>query len=387
MLKRGEIERRIESCHVNQQDKSTLQSISTDIHYLYHFAKLNYCGFLMLFTQFHRLFGPPIHGKLLKRISNNQSSDGPLLQLAVQMNSLYLVFHESDTTIKTTSLFHPMCSHVSSTQQEAININNQVGNCNKDNESASIQPLPPTIAIEFCETALPYDTQCYRTVKKYWIHPDNVVELLLCLSNKMIVKERQANPSSYCFKAVDEVGDPHPLKASQQQSFNKVTTLYLDAPQFDGYTDLVCNKDAASITRIRWYDEGNNAKSFTQLEKKTYDRERGFTQQQQWVQQRVWLKSKRLQPWLAGDYSIVQHFSKDSCQYRTNGAFTWQESDKQRMLETCLQIENQVHSKHKVPGIFFLNFFFFFLTVFNYTCMYCISFTGDKESHCLRVCG
>jgi SPX domain protein involved in polyphosphate accumulation len=333
MLKRGEIERRIESCHVHQ-DKSILHTISVDIHYLYHFAKLNYCGFILLFMQFHQLFGSPVHNTLEKRISNNSSiyNDSiALFRLAVQTNSLYQNIHLKSP------YFHPKRSHVAF-QQETTHINNQVGNCNL---SASSYPS----SIDSCETAhSDQDEEPSNTVKKYWIHPDNVLELILHLSSNMVIQDRHASHIT----AVDQVGHP---ESDKSNAINKVTTVYLDTPQFDGYAGLMRN-EATSVTRIRWYNEGNTPKSYVELEKKAYARTEDSFAQKQLIQQRVWLKSKRLQSWLNGNYSIGCPFSKDSCQYRTNGTLTWRETDKQRMLETCLQIENQVHSKHQVPGKF-----------------------------------
>lgn len=390
MLKRGEIERRIEFCRINQH-KSSLQNISADIHYLHHFAKLNYCGFLVLLLQCHRLFGPPVDDKLRKTALSNSSIYNQcttLFQLAVQTNSLYLNYnfivplamntfqdrHASasfyQTETKSISSFHPRYSCMTPKEEDnqVENLKNH-HNDQKGTLTATRHPLSPTTSIYSCETALSDDddgfslddTRPSRSVKKYWIHPDNVVELMLYLSTKMVVQDRKADTASYSFTAADEVGRPHYPKsdavATQQHCINFVNTVYLDTPQFDSYDHLVRNKDATSISRIRWYDEDSSnvtVKKFTQLEKKIFGQtENNSCRQQQLIQQRVWLKSKYVQPWLDGNYSISSNFSKDSCQYRINGAVTWRESDKQRMLETCSRIEHQIHSKDKVPGISF----------------------------------
>lgn len=325
MMKKGEIERR--ACQLEQKEIKTLLQ---DIHQLYHFSKLNYCGFLRLFMQQQRLFGS---APSLRRLMINK----PFWDNSCDLFSLAVCFNQ-------TCIQHPII----------------------DSSSSS------TTTLRSAETAHE------RSIKKYWVHPDHIVELMLFLStNNMVIQDHQNNPSS-TFMATDEIGHPHNIKSEstdihhqenklQKKLFSgrvKVSTVYMDSPDLNDYTEkLVGQTDTLSCTkttRIRSYDNV----PCSSIEQKIYYnqqqiRHKGVGKEPQhqccgtptalsWVQQRVWFKHKHMQALLNGNYSISSLLSKPACQYRTDGLLT--EKDIQRMKQTCLKLQDEIHNKIKLPS-------------------------------------
>ncbi|KAG2231297.1 hypothetical protein INT48_006408 [Thamnidium elegans] len=330
ILKRGEIERRIESTRTTRNEQE-LKTLVIDIHQLYHFAKLNYCGFLRLFMQYDRLFG----SNTAKNMSFRKKKQ-----------------------------VHPLSN---------------------SNSSCTLSTMSS------CETAL--STQLglpkhEKTIKKYWVHPDNIVEVMLFMStNKMVLQDQSNNPSS-TYTAVDEVGHPQGIKsklaAKSTQSIHhieanpakeptgrlKVTTTYMDTVDLNDYTDRIICKPIKT-TRVREFETINSKEekdTYISVEQKvyyngqqnhTYKGYKGFgkepqqnydpSEQHDWIQQRVWLKSKHVEQWINGDYSISNVLNKPSCQYRTDGLPTITTRDKNRMENTCLQMQNELHNQIKTP--------------------------------------
>jgi SPX domain protein involved in polyphosphate accumulation len=341
----GEIERR--SCQQEPKEQE-INTLIKDIHQLYHFAKLNYCGFLSLFMQYHRLFGSGPPSDSLRRLIINKpfwdhSSD--LFALIVRLSNLCINYYP----------LQPM-----DYKQKRL-----------DSSSSS------TTTVRSSETASSHE----KTIKKYWVHPDNIVELMLFLSsNKMIIQDHQNNPSS-TFMSADEVGHPQGIKSKSAESIHhvknkikkeiysgrvKLTTVYMDSPDLGDYTErLVGQVDTLSCiktTRIRWYD---NVPCLSVEQKIYYNqqqiRHKGLGKEPEhqccdalttlsWVQQRIWFKHKHIQSWLNGNYSVSNLLAKTSCQYRADGAPTLIAENRQRMKQTCLQIQDEIHNKIKIPS-------------------------------------
>ncbi|KAI7873277.1 VTC domain-containing protein [Mucor mucedo] len=318
MLKKGEIERR-----VSGGDPKEIPTLQSDIQQLYHFSKLNYCGFLRLFMQYHRLFGsgpPPTDA--LRRLM----MDRPFWDTSSHFFSMLVPFNR--LCIHSTAL--PSC----------------------DSSKRSLD----TIVTATHESS----------VKKYWLHSDHVIELYLLLSTHGL----QIQDNNAINTATDEIGHPqgfkstndiHPSSIVPHSGRLKISTTYLDSPDLNDYTDrLVGQSDTLSCTksiRTRTYDNV----PYASLEQKMYYHQQHHRKKKgkepeccgtlttlAWIQQRVWLKQKHLASLFRAEYSLSNLLDKPSCLYRTDGLLVT-EKDVCRMKQTSLHMQEQVHHKIKIP--------------------------------------
>ena len=390
MLKKGEIERRLASCP-KDEDMSTCIS---DIHHLYHFAKLNYSGLVGLFIQYDRLHGSN-NGSLLRRMLINKpfwDHSTLLFDFASQIN------------------YHLCSTPLQQQQVHAVDVNPSYQSFFSAVESIQNKQRKPMHPLstssssstwQSCETALSSPLQqehilpkCSKKVKKYWVHPDHILEVMLVLSSKKMVLQNKSNNPSSTYTAVNEVGHPQGIKSKlaamspasihyTQERTNKnnatqVTTVYLDTPHLDDYTERVVEQpvlhpnDTYATTRVRWFnDTAEREDGYATIEEKLYYKKRhesnhlshqGYkglgkkpqkqddeynAKHYQWIQQRIWLKSTHLAPWMQGAWSFSNTLDKPSCQFRSEGLPT---QEKEMLEMACLQIQNDVHHKLKVPG-------------------------------------
>lgn len=372
--------------------------------------------------QYDRLFGSNTASDLLRRLLINKPFWDHSIVLFGLANSLNSI-------------------HIDQKQREQdpisvqINVSNQsffsaVENMPLLRKKKQVYPLSSSSSsctlstMNSCETALSSQLDFpkhEKTIKKYWVHPDNIVEVMLFMStvNKMVLQDKSNNPSS-TYSAVDEVGHPQGIKSklaekstqsihhiktntsSSSSSRLKVTTTYMDTVDLNDYTDRIIRKPIKT-TRVRKFESKEEEKqnTYISLEQKvyyngqqnhTYKGHKGFgkepqqnydplEQQHDWVQQRVWFKSKHLEQWLNGDYSISNVLDKPSCQYRTDDLPTITTRDKYRMENTCLQMQNELHNKIKTPSKFLFFFVLFvnkvnntFFSIKNNAIPYCLYF-------------
>lgn len=380
MLKRGEIDRRIMSFQDQKRSttlSSTIKSLILEILHLYQFAKLNYCGFLQLFMQFDRHLGSSVHtNDELRRLVINKpfwNHSVEYYRLAIEVNYLYIASSFAATNplllqqYKISTYLNTLqqdCakaeseqgdfSHVALPQQES-NVNN---NAFKDNNINPLSSSPSSCSIHSCETTLSSEISLQTPQRQtYWIHPNNVLEIMLYLSNKMMVVQDNTSTTA----AYNDIGYPNKNNVTEDQY--KMTTLYMDTPQLSGYAQRLNMQDTL-MTRVRWYDcitssGTNNPASHVMIEQKVYDTE------QFWVQQRVWLKSKHLQPWLHGTFSLGNMLSKNSCQYHKDG-YSANSDDIHNMKKSCLFTEKQIHAKQIQPGIY-LQIVYIIVILISYT--------------------
>ncbi|PHZ13109.1 uncharacterized protein RHIMIDRAFT_237135 [Rhizopus microsporus ATCC 52813] len=332
VLKKGEIERRIVACHLlKKEDINSLMEqikiIQADIHRLYHFAKLNYSGFLKLFILYDELFESHSTDLLLQRMMINKSFWDPsivLFEFADQLNYL---------------MPHPVCA--------------------------------PCVS--------------RGKIKKYWVHPDNVLEVMLYLSSKATIQN--THPSDL-YPAMNEIGLPlsydysayhqHKPSIATISDTNKVqiTSIYFDTPTFASYSERIANPSCHdSIVRMRYYgNKDHDTINFVAIEEKGYDHNVIKSRSQQThkrlgkipqcsqesiasnvseqyqgnyskIHQRFWVKKKHMSKWMKGSYSFKKTLDKPCCQYRTKEP----QRSVQQMKDSCFKLENQVHSKEKVP--------------------------------------
>ncbi|KAL7332702.1 hypothetical protein PS15p_201718 [Mucor circinelloides] len=355
MLKRGEIDRRIMSfqeqkrCTTTTTLSATFQSLTLEIFQLYRFAKLNYCGFLSILMRYDSANDADLRKVVVHKPFWTHAME--FHKLAIEANYLYMTSSlVSPYSISSFFFFKTLqqdCtkaetddkgSHVALPQQQA-NINNHA--IKRDNSPLAYSPL--SCSIHSCETTLSSEIclQSPPTHQTYWLHPNNMLQVMLYLSDKMMVTAQDGKTP-----AVNEVGYYSGRHHTLDNQY-KVTTLYMDTPQLSGYTQRVNAGElqtATPMTRVRWHDSTTRTdtnSTHVMIEQKVRN--------QKMVQQRVWLKSKHLQPWLSGSFSLGSILSKDSCQYHTAGYAVSSDDVIHNMKASCLSMEHQVHTNQIQP--------------------------------------
>ncbi|KAI8986380.1 VTC domain-containing protein [Pilobolus umbonatus] len=376
------------------------KNILADIYHLHHYIKLNYSGFMRLFIHFDRLFQARPTDALRQTITNKPfwEYSSALFDPLCDMNNIY-----SHSIRHNHQLSHHSSPHLISSvnhMKEPLSITTK-GDTTTETPSLS-SSLSTTSS---CETASA-DLNCSilklppSTIKtkKYLVHPDHITEIMLFLSDKMILQNKENNPS-YTYPALDEVGTPtvspyqgsfhRAPSTSNHNTHTKMTTIYMDTSSFDHYAERVTGqilndniRTDSTMSRIRWHtsiadDTTSNIgdTKYVSLEQKVYhlhspnptNRRKGHKSMGKspqmnrkisfkkepvcisWINHRLWLKSRRLYPWLKGKYSCLDTVSKATCQYRVNDHCTNVGEDKQRMSLNAYLLEKAVHSFKKIP--------------------------------------
>lgn len=303
ILKRGEIERRIDYYkilmvkQVNPVPQNTLKFMLVEIHHLYHFVKLNYCALLRLYLQ-HQVSTDMLERTWTKRPLWDHFL--PLLHLSFKINQL------------------------------VINHDNALYCCF----------LPPDISHVVSKAANP-KYSCQK--KTYCVHPDNLMEVILFLCTKAsIISNRQ----TVYKEARHEIGTPLSKPKAEDMDSTRVQTLYLDSPRLTTYKQLCCaarDDDAVPAVYARWSGDNNHA-----MVERKYASYLNRTRREEWIQERIWLKTKHIQPWLNADYSISHLFSKETCEFKSNGSAVLDQIED--IKEACLSLETEIHSQEKIPG-------------------------------------
>ncbi|KAG1151396.1 hypothetical protein G6F38_001332 [Rhizopus arrhizus] len=337
-LKKGEIERRIAACHLlNKEDNHQLPEqvkiVQSDIYRLYHFAKLNYSGFLRLFMRYDQLFESSLTDLLLHRMLTNKTFWDPstvLFELAHQINCLI--------------------------------------------------PSPSNLVVNIKK-----ETIKKQTIKKYWVHPDNILEIMLYLSSQAVI---QSNRPLDLYPAVSEVDLSFPSEAEDEKqdymtnlddaSKTQITTIHFDTPTFTSYSDRIANKGSKdSMIRMRCFNDSSKdheAPNSVAIEEKIYGHGISDVDEQlqfythkslgkvpQYVQepmfsivseeqlncshikQRLWLKKNQASSWVQENYSFQNVLSETSSHNCTR-------ENKDKLKDICLQFENKICTKLKSPG-------------------------------------
>lgn len=348
MLKRGEVDRRIMSFQDQKRSPSlsaSFQSLLLEILQLYRFAKLNYSGFLCLFMQHDSASDSDLRRVVLHKPFWTDAVE--YHKLAMDANFLFLTsslvspYHRISTFFKNIETD----SHVALPQQQQANINKHA-----PKSPSACSPWP--CSVRSCETT-PTSDMCLKPPsaqqgqqhRTYWMHPSNMLEIMLYLSNKMVLAQEGA---AFRAPAANEIGSSDRQRAWDHQY--KMTTLYMDTPQLSGYTQRLQNsKQPTSMSRVRWYDSISSLDSAGSPRASVEQTVYGASSTEQ-VQQRVWLKSKHIQPWLSGSFSLGSIWSKASCQYHVDGSPVSSDDAIHEMKDACLLMEQQVHTRQLQPG-------------------------------------
>ncbi|KAJ1642396.1 hypothetical protein LPJ64_005761 [Coemansia asiatica] len=158
-----------------------------------------------------------------------------------------------------------------------------------------------------------------RQTTKYWVHPDNVMELKLYILKYLPVL-------IYRKKDSDDVPNP------------AITSIYFDNQDLDLYQGRIEKSEGAEAIRLRWYGSMDSTEIF--VERKTHHED--WTGEKS-VKERFSLKEKYVNDFLAERYSLDSRIQK----LREEGKKS--EHDLQHMKELAEQVQKSVHDKNLVP--------------------------------------
>ncbi|KAF9579233.1 vacuolar transporter chaperone [Lunasporangiospora selenospora] len=127
-----------------------------------------------------------------------------------------------------------------------------------------------------------------RDTTKYWIHPDNITEVKLVIMKHLPV---------LLFNT----------KKEYEEADSSISSVYVDSDDFECYQGRLEKSDMAQAIRIRWYGgmPTDNGQCF--LERKVH-REKWTGEQS--VKERFPIKTKYINPYLAGEYTMDVKFAK-----------------------------------------------------------------------------
>lgn len=129
------------------------------------------------------------------------------------------------------------------------------------------------------------------TIHKFWVHPDNILEVKTFLLRRLPVLVYNAQPA----KEVETTGvDP------------TITSLYLDNGNFSLYSDKVKKPGEAVSMRLRWYGNLSDSPEVW-LERKTT---RGDGKDEGAAEERISLKKKYVLDFINGEYSMEKTVQK-----------------------------------------------------------------------------
>ncbi|KAJ1722347.1 hypothetical protein LPJ53_003215 [Coemansia erecta] len=158
-----------------------------------------------------------------------------------------------------------------------------------------------------------------RQTTKYWVHPDNVMELKLYILKYLPVLV-------YRKKDTDEPPNP------------AITSIYFDNENLDLYQGRIEKSEGAEAIRLRWYGDMKSNEIF--IERKTHHED--WTGEKS-VKERFSLKEKHVNDFLAGRYTLDSKIEK----LREEGLKS--EQDLEHMHTLGSEVQRSVHDKHLVP--------------------------------------
>ncbi|ORY05427.1 SPX-domain-containing protein [Basidiobolus meristosporus CBS 931.73] len=159
-----------------------------------------------------------------------------------------------------------------------------------------------------------------RQTTKYWVHPDNVMEVKLLILKYLPVLVYNAK----------EGGDFNPA----------VSSVYFDNESFDLYTGRLEKSEGAEAIRLRWYGNSSNNEIF--VERKTHRED--WTGEKS-VKERFPLKEKYINDYLRGDFTMDNTIQK----LRERGAKS--EKELKELEQLSSEIQYNVITKKLNPTI------------------------------------
>ncbi|KAI8598675.1 VTC domain-containing protein, partial [Dissophora ornata] len=127
-----------------------------------------------------------------------------------------------------------------------------------------------------------------RDTTKYWVHPDNITEVKLVIMKHLPV---------LVFNT----------KKEYEENDSAISSVYVDNEDFECYQGRLEKSDGAQAIRIRWYGPTPTENGQCFLERKVH-REKWTGEQS--VKERFPIKTKYINPYLTGDYTMDVKFAK-----------------------------------------------------------------------------
>ncbi|KAJ2762685.1 vacuolar transporter chaperone, partial [Coemansia nantahalensis] len=160
-----------------------------------------------------------------------------------------------------------------------------------------------------------------RQTTKYWVHPDNVMELKLYILKYLPV---------LIYRTKGSTRPPSPA----------ITSIYYDNDSLDLYLGRIEKSEGAEAIRLRWYGEADTAEVF--VERKTHHED--WTGEKS-VKERFSIKEKHVNDYIAGTYTLDSKIER----LREEGKKT--EQDLQDMAALGAQVRESIQTKHLVPVV------------------------------------
>ncbi|KAI9598964.1 VTC domain-containing protein [Syncephalis fuscata] len=169
-----------------------------------------------------------------------------------------------------------------------------------------------------------------RRTTKYWVHPDNVLELKFYVLKYLPVLLFQASKNTGSM--ADEAGGPSSAPDPA------ISSIYFDNEELDLYQGRLEKTEGAEAVRFRWYGPVTNNEIF--IERKTHREDwTGETS----VKQRFPLKEKHVNAFLRGEYTLDKTIAK----MRAAGTRKPVEIDALEVL--AAEIQGSLHNKNLKP--------------------------------------
>ncbi|KAJ2455845.1 hypothetical protein EV183_000461 [Coemansia sp. RSA 2336] len=160
-----------------------------------------------------------------------------------------------------------------------------------------------------------------RQTTKYWVHPDNVMELKLYILKYLPV---------LIYRTKGMAAPPNPA----------ITSIYFDNENLDLYQGRLEKSEGAEAVRLRWYGDMDSNEIF--IERKTHHED--WTGEKS-VKERFSIKEKHVNEYLAGTYTLDSKIER----LREEGKKS--EQDLQDMDRLSREVLDSVKTKHLVPVI------------------------------------
>ncbi|KAJ1742943.1 hypothetical protein LPJ78_002217 [Coemansia sp. RSA 989] len=160
-----------------------------------------------------------------------------------------------------------------------------------------------------------------RQTTKYWVHPDNVMELKLYILKYLPV---------LIYRTKGMAAPPNPA----------ITSIYFDNEDLDLYQGRLEKSEGAEAIRLRWYGDMDSSEIF--VERKTHHED--WTGEKS-VKERFSIKEKHVNEYLAGTYTLDSKIER----LREEGKKS--EQDLQDMDKLSHEVLDSVKTKHLVPVI------------------------------------
>jgi len=289
-IKLGELTRRVEFCEetINSttqhsasfsakvdRTEEEISSIADEINQLANFVRLNYSAFIKLIKKHDKHSGFTLKPMFMVRLNAKPFYRTNFDELLIRLSRLYEVVRQGGAA----ELYDAGGTHVAAGGTQNFE----------------------------------------RQTTKYWVHPENVMDLKLYVLRHLPVLVYNAKDS-------DQAVEP------------TVSSVYLDNESFDLYQGRLEKTEGAESVRLRWYGSTQNPEIF--VERKTHHED--WTGESS-IKARFPIKEKNVNAFLSGEYTVDQLVSK----YRKRG--TKSEAEIARLEQLAQEIQHSIITKDLKP--------------------------------------